>query len=111
MSVYDFAGLAVAAVVPVLGEPAVYTPRGTDVAVTVRAIPDQEKEDMSGADGRRMFRDRRTFLVAEADFAGAVPSSGDTLTIRGERWRIAEAAPIHPAAPMWSLQCQAMPPA
>lgn len=109
MSVFDFARMAVAAVTPVLGEPSTYTQRATGATATVRAIPDQEKEDMKGAQGNNMFRDQRLFLVAESDFDGMVPVSGDTLEVVGERWRISEATQIHPAAPMWSLRCQAMP--
>lgn len=101
--------MAVAAVTPVLGEPSTYTQRATGATATVRAIPDQDKEDMQGTQGNSMFRDQRRFLVAEVDFGGMVPVSGDVLEVVGERWRIAEATQIHPAAPMWSLRCQVMP--
>ncbi len=106
MSVFDFAALAVAAVTPVLGEWSMYAVKATGATLRVRAIPDSDEREMPGQEGRTMFRDRRNFLVAVSDFGSVIPTSGDVLTVRGERWRVAQADQIHPAAPMWSLQCQ-----
>lgn len=108
MSIYDYAKLAVDAVVPILSVAATFVPR-SGPTISIRAIPITEKQDAGGQRGHTMMQNRRVFLVAEADFGSVVPTSGDIIALGGVRWRIGEADQIHPAAPMWRLECQRAP--
>ena len=109
MSIYDFAAIAVNAVVPALAETSSYEPRQGGAAIAVRVIPDDEPREMPGQHGRTMFNNRTNFLVPVSDLGAVIPTSGDILTVRGKRWRVAQGEQIHPAAPMWRIECQAAP--
>ena len=111
MNIYDYGKMAVDLVMPLLSVPASYEARDGGT-LTIRVIPNAERDDMQGPRGRMimqgstMFHSRIVFLVHADDFGDVVPTSGDTLTVRDERWRVSQAEQEHPAAPLWKLDCQ-----